>query len=419
MRVLRATTRAIALVAALAAAVAPAQVVLDTPAVTLAREDLAKGRYLAAIDALEAAAFNPDGSRKDAVAAAFWRQVAPFITNEADPAAFHRTTKPEVPDTAAAARFSQASPRDAIADIVRRARSTSIVILNEAHYSPRDRAFALDVARALRPLGYSTLAVEGLRNRPAKAEPASATDLLKRDGFARLETGYYVRDPVFAGFLREALRAGYTPVAYEMTAAQDLAGDSIAVREQAQADNLMAAIFRDRPNAKVLIYVGHAHVAETAIEDGRAVASEWMAARLKRMTGINPLTIDQTTVTDLSQPMRAAYAMASAKIGTRPAIFYAGGKPLVVGYEGVVDIQVVHPRRRYRNGRPTWLATLGGQSRTIPPRLVPTRGRRLIQAFARGAPSDAIPLDQIAVTAGRPVPKMMVPKGPIEFRTQP
>ncbi|WP_353146272.1 hypothetical protein [Chryseobacterium sp.] len=52
---------------------------------------------------------------------------------------------------------------NAIDEIVNRARHTRIVILNENHLDPRGRAFGLEVAQALQPLGYTILAMEALR----------------------------------------------------------------------------------------------------------------------------------------------------------------------------------------------------------------------------------------------------------------
>lgn len=78
----------------------------------------------------------------------------------------------------------------------------------------------------------------------------------------------------------------------------------------------------------------------------------------------------------------------------------------------------VHPPRGDRHGRPTWLAALGGKPRAVPAALLPRTGTRLIQAFAPGAPVDAVPLDQVLVTAGRRAPVLMLPDGPVDFRTQ-
>jgi len=392
------------------AAILRAQKAPPSP-IAAAQEELARGRYLAAIDGLKRAAYAPDGTVRDPIALQVWQQFLPFMTNELDPSASDRGETDEMLGRGWASRIAAATPRDAIAEIIRRARATSIVILNEAHGSPRDRAFGLEVARALRPLGYSILAVEAIRPYPIAGDPRSGVEQLKADGFARLGTGAYARDPVFAGFLREALALGYEPIAYDATTAQAKSG-GVAEREQAQADNLRAAIFAKRPAAKVFIYVGVSHLAETRVR-----GNEWMAARLKRMTGVDPLTIDQATITDVAA--RSAYDLAAARIGNRPAIFFTGRKPLVLGlYAKAADLQVVHPRRSYRFGRPAWLAALGGRPVPIPKDLVPATGRRLVQVFAANAPADAVPLDQVLVEGGGTMPMLMAPPEPLRFEVQ-
>jgi hypothetical protein len=396
-----------------AAAMLPAQEKAARSPTAAAQEELGRGHYLAAIDALKRAAYAPDGTVRDPIALQVWQQFMPFMTNELEPSAPSRRDSDEMLGRGWATKIAAAMPRDAITEIVRRAQTTSIVILNEAHGSPRDRAFGLEVARALRPLGYSMLAVEAIRTYPVAGTPLSGAEQLKADGFARMGTGDYTRDPVFAGFLRQALALGYEPVAYDATTAQMTSGGGgVAGREQAQADNLVAAIFAKRPAAKVFLYVGVSHVAEAPLG-----GTERMAARLKRITGIDPLTIDQATLTDVSA--RSAYDLAAARIGDRPAIFFANRKPMVLGlYAGAVDLQIVHPRRSYRFGRPAWLAALGGRPVPIPKDLVPNASRRLVQVFAANAPADAVPLDQVLVEGSAPMPMMMVPPQPFRFEAQ-
>lgn len=391
-----------------------AQIPPQSPAIDAADTALAKGRYLEASDALAAAAFGPDGKVRDEDAFQMWEQISPMLTNELDPAVLARAEPGSPPDPSWATRVAAATPHDAIEEIVRRARDTSIVILNEAHDSPRDRAFALQVARALKPLGYSILAAETFDSEPTELGHASTIDKLRRDGFVRISTGYYTRDPVFAGFVREALALGYRPVGYEQTSKQRPKEGGIAPREQAQAENL-AAILAAQPGAKALIYVGYGHVWETPINLQQST-TDMMATRLKRLTGIDPLTIDQTSLTDLASAARAAYAVAARRIGNRPSAFFEGSNPLILGrYAGAVDLQVVHPARAYRYGRPQWLVEMGGKPLAIPKDLLPTSGRRLIQVFAADAPPDAVPLDQIVVQAGAPLPMLFAPAVPVRF----
>lgn len=391
-----------------------AQTPPTSPGVDAAMTAYDKGHYLEANDTLATAAFGPDGKVRDDFAFQIWEQLNPTLTNELDPAVVARAQPGSPADASWATRIAAATPHDAIEEIVRRARDTSIVILNEAHHSPRDRAFALQVARALKPLGYSILAAETFDNEPAEPGHTSMVEKLRNDGFVRISTGYYTRDPVFAGFVREALALGYRPVGYEETSKQRPKEGGIAAREKAEAENL-AAVLAAQPKAKTLVYVGFSHVAEAPLESHRGKI-EWMATRLKRLTGIDPLTIDQTTLTDLAPRARAAYTVAAARIGNRPGIFFDGNNPLILGtYAGAVDLQIVHPSRAYRYGRPVWLTELAGKPLAIPKDLVPTSGHRLIQVFPANAPQDAVPLDQVLVQSGAPLPMLFVPDGPVRF----
>jgi len=375
-------------------------------ALNQANEALARGDYLEAVDRYRAAAFRPDGSRDEAAFGA-WLQVHPFIGGVLDPAAIG--SGPAAPiDPEVAERLRRAEVRDAIAEIRRRAARTSIVILNESHNMPRDRAFALEVARALRPLGYATLAVETFSNYPGR-DGANVMEQLVRDRYVRRGTGYFTDDPVFADFVRQAIAIGYRPVAYEpvLDRVQRPLAEQIAHREQGQAEMLVARIFRDNPGAKVLIYVGYAHVYEAPLP-----SSEWMASRLKRLTGIDPLTIDQTLI-DETMPSQTAYRdLIARRIGRRPAILFNDGRPLLLGSTAaMVDLQVWHPQLRLVRGRPDWLWRMGRRAVPVPSPLLPRSGRRLIQAFAADEAADSIPLDQIVIEAGQPAPPLLVPRG--------
>lgn len=382
------------------------------------------GRYLEATDKLAAAAFDTHGKATDEYAFQMWEQVSSAVTNELDLVTLDKSRPPRPADTDWDKAIAGSVGRDAIAEIVRRARDTGIVILNEAHSHPRDRAFAWRVAQALRPLGYSMLAAETFDNEPPYAGKPTLVERLAHDRFVRISTGFYTRDPVYAAFLRNALAIGYEPVSYEQNSLQRPKGrlprrQSIEAREQAEADNL-TAIHRRLPTAKLLIYVGHSHVAEAALDEDNGGKIEWMAARLKRMTGINPLTIDQTTVTEVPASTRQSYYMAAARVKNSYGILFEGDRPLVLGqYAGAVDLQVVHPRRTYRYGRPAWLGDLGGEPLSIPKTLIPTDGHRLVQVFAATAPTDAVPLDQFVVRAGSPPAMLIAPRGPVRFVTQP
>jgi hypothetical protein len=326
-----------------------------------------------------------------------------------------------------AATLEDFEPREAIASIVAMARNRRIVILNEAHHVSRHRAFALKLAVALREIGFSYLACETF---------SDYTEDTRLRGYPTTDTGSYTREPLFADFVRRSLSLGYTPIAYESHKTQkweDDPGDEINEREQHQAENLMRKIFANDPSAKVFIYVGYSHLRKMPNTTSISTRKElkWMAARLKSLSGLDPLTIDQTSLTDPLQGSDAAEYLKSA-IALNPAVTH---KSFVLGsrnkrhefrvagqYAGDVDIQVLHPPTVMVRGRPDWLSMDGYRRElSIPEDLWPKSGRRLIQAFLANerakSGSRAIPLDQIVVSPkDKGLLTLMVPDGKIALK---
>jgi hypothetical protein len=136
-----------------------------------------------------------------------------------------------------------------------------------------------------------------------------------------------------------------------------------------------------------------------------------MASRLKRLTGIDPLTVDQTLFDETSRRSLSHHALVAARMGERPVVLFRDGRPLIQARPpGAHDLQIVHPPLRLRRGRPDWLWRMGRRPADVPRALLPGSGRRLIQAFAAGETEDSIPLDQVVVEAGRPAPPLLVPR---------
>ncbi len=169
--------------------------------------------------------------------------------------------------------------------------------------------------------------------------------------------GYYTCDPVFAETVREVAELGYQLAAYEQR--QDQADPAkladVPLREQAQAENL-AALFKANPEGRFLIHVGYGHLRETPAANGEL----WMAARLTKETGIDPLTIEQSgsgsfgphapdsqVGQDILGRIRAQGLDHGSSTGwPRPR---CAGRP-------VCDLAVWHPLLPDVDGRPGWLA---------------------------------------------------------------
>lgn len=289
---------------------------------------------------------------------------------------------------------------DAIAEA---AAGHQIVILNEAHNHSRHRAFAAQVLRRLRPLGFEWFAAEAFMSRQPEPVPMIA-DYKVGEPFLHAY-GYYTQDPVFAETVREAARLGYRLIDYEFRPDQRAPEGSdmdrqVDYREEAEAENLIANILSLHPDARILVYCGYSHAMEAPTDHG-----EWFASRLKRKTGIDPLTIEQASNTpDLRPENDEAHvaAVLTAFAPTEPVIVRrADGSVLSMPmYEGKMDLWVFHPRLDPVRGRPGWLAA-DADRRLVDVDVPETEGSALLQALWSNEGFAGVPADQLLVTEGQ------------------
>ncbi len=371
---------------------------------------LNEGKYLAALTAMEQSAPAGDSAAQ--------QELATLRSFVGDCAEALQAMDAAVPNSAAVGKTSdlpeQAAPQSALDAIVAAARDRQIVILNEAHHVPRHREFSRQLMVRLREAGFEYLAAETFN-------PNTAS--LVRRKYPNRSTGYYSMEPVFGQMIRQAMQLGYQPVAYETPKLFGQTGDNIDrinARETAQCHNLIRQIFSRAPDARVFIHVGYSHATEDfqKLADGRELA--WMAARLKRETGIDPLTIDQTSQTERSRPELSSpdwQRAAERNWLNGPVVVVNGDGTSFVSadYRGRVDMQVFHPPARLVDGRPDWLHHAGHrQPVPIPAGLTPESGRVLVQAFLETESDDAIPVDQLVLDDGGQMPVLLLPPG--EYR---
>lgn len=305
--------------------------------------------------------------------------------------------------------LANANVEAAIDAIVLEARTRNVVILNEAHHVPMHRAFAMQLARALRKIGYSYLACETF----GELEPV-------RDGYALSSTGYYSNEPMYGQFLRDAASDGWKFIAYEPFEENQ----TRLQREIGEARNLIERIFARDSAAKVFVYVGYSH----ALKKPEATNDKdfaWMAAQLVRLHKAKILSIDQTTMFSHSQKNFEAqgYRSAVERAGLKQpfVIKSANGSYQVFGkYKGGMDMQVFHlPAVTLPNGRASWLQTMANRTpHDIPPELLPKQGRRLIMAYYTDDKADAVPADVVLAEAGKTAPPLMLPAGTFRYRHQ-
>lgn len=166
---------------------------------------------------------------------------------------------------------------DAANEIVKLAASRHIVMINEAHHDPHTRQLTLALLPRLRALGFTHFAAEALDEKD--------TELTHR-GYPVASSGSeYLREPLYGDIVREAIRLGFVIVPYEF------AGETQQDRESGQAGNLYRRVFAENPKARLFVHAGYGHIDKA---EGFMFGAKPMAMELKRLSGFDPLSIDQT-----------------------------------------------------------------------------------------------------------------------------
>jgi hypothetical protein len=232
-----------------------------------------------------------------------------------------------------------ASAKNSILSI---APSYQVIMLNEAHAKPVHRAFTYSLLDDLYKQGYHYLAMETFNN-----YSNHCLDSLN------VFTGYYTNEPVGGELVRKALQLGYKLVSYEDTSVQQHTGSQ---RDSIQATNIYNIIKKD-PSAKILVHAGYGHISEEKMSDYIP-----MAYWFKKISGIDPFTVDQTGMTEGSdfEFGRLFYNYFTEKfVITEPSVIFENKRPFNPLQEKGYDVIVIHPPTAYQNNRPTWISLNG------------------------------------------------------------
>jgi hypothetical protein len=154
-------------------------------------------------------------------------------------------------------------------------KNKQVVMLNEIHWSPKNRILAIKLLNNLKANGFKYFAVEAIEK--------DKDSILNSRKYPSKDTGYYTREPYFAHLLRIAKNLNFEIVQYD-----DL--NTNEDRDLVQANNLKKIIAKDS-NAKIFVYAGIDHILETNPPKKR------MAEYFKELTGINPVTLNQIKIT--------------------------------------------------------------------------------------------------------------------------
>ncbi|AWO00501.1 hypothetical protein DLD77_01655 [Chitinophaga alhagiae] len=285
--------------------------------------------------------------------------------------------------------FSGYRPASARQTIIRMAASRQVTIINEAHHVPYHRLFTKSLLQELYNAGYRYLALETL---------GSFDDELNNRKYPVAKDGYYSHEPLYADMVRTALNIGYRLVSYEFNGSCTGREDCIMKREQHQAEQLHQVLQKD-PAAKMLVHVGYSHLREAPLN-----GIEWMAARFKKLSGIDPLTINQEFMRETFNPalQHPAYntAMKLFKL-QEPSVFVkADSLWNFAPADRSCDILVFHPPYGMAQGRPDYYR-LDATRKPVTVRLKKAYDHVMIQAYI-AAEKDAgrLPADQLLLERG-------------------
>jgi hypothetical protein len=306
--------------------------------------------------------------------------------------------------TPAALPSDGATVVDAAKAIARIAQDRRVVIVNEAHHAAQTRAIFIDLLPRLRELGFDWYCAETLED----ADLAR----LQREGYPIRRSGVYSKEPLFGEVLRAAVRLGFSLCAYESE------GDTQQARETGQAENL-AAVLRDHPGARILVHAGYGHARkDITVKDARPMARE-----LERLAGIDPLTVDQTTLGAIVAPAREnpAYRPLWRRLpaDARASVFLQSNDTAWSLEPRAYDVSVILPAPSPSHGRAGWLWLIPGKV-VVSGFDADCQGHYpcAIEALHAGEDDEAVPADVIVhERPGAPVPALALFPGDYRIRT--
>ncbi|MFZ0870499.1 MAG: hypothetical protein WAM90_07200, partial [Rhodanobacter sp.] len=163
-----------------------------------------------------------------------------------------------------------------------------------------------------------------------------------------------------------------------------------------QARNIYQQVFKQDPKARLVIDAGYAHIQKT----GAFLNGSSMAEHLTKISGIDPLSVEQTMLFphQSSDDDHPYYAPIMQQLQPKTPIVFVDkdGKPwsLRAGY----SVSVLFPPQELLRGRPTWLSLGGLRSPFF------VEGARcdrsypcLVQARYADEDADSIPADRLVL----------------------
>ncbi|MDD5360713.1 MAG: hypothetical protein PHN88_01165 [Ignavibacteria bacterium] len=289
--------------------------------------------------------------------------------------------------------FMSLKKADAVESISKMADTTRIVMINEAHHVSQHRILTAKLLKVLYDKGFRYFCAETLNNSDSLRD-----ENLNNRKYPVMETGFYTLEPLYGDLIRQAIRIGFKIVPYESPYWSKN-------REVEQAENIFK-IFQNDPDAKVFVHCGYGHITPS-----------WMAGEFKRISGIRPLTIDQTEMMESSNPEysdKFFQLACKSYLLEKPIIFIDSIGRAALTYNRSYDVVVMNPQTKYINGRPDWML-MDGNRKIFNLKQFNMDSVFCVQAIYANEDIDtAIPIDQILINNDDPV--LFLPKGDFNLK---
>jgi len=283
---------------------------------------------------------------------------------------------------------------DAFETISKMVDTVRIVMINEAHHIPQHRILSTKLLNMLYEKGFRYFCAETLDNSDSTKDKN-----LNTRKYPIMKTGFYSMEPLYGDMIRQALKIGFTVVPYERSRL------STRDREIEQAGNIFQ-IFQNDPNAKVFVHCGYDHL-----------TPRWMAGNFKKISGIRPLTINQTQMMEYSQPIYSCYF--SQLVNTlyefdKPIVLADSNGNLALNYKRNFDVIIFNPPTKYIYDRPDWMA-MNGYRKIFNLNEFNLDKINFVQAIFADEDIDmAVPVDQTLVNNDNPV--LFLPAGDFNLK---
>jgi hypothetical protein len=282
--------------------------------------------------------------------------------------------------------FQTFKPQLASEFLIDQAEKEQFILLNEAHYHPQHRVFALSLLGGLYRQGFRYLALESL-----------ADTGINRRKYPLLSSGWYIAEPQYGELIREAIRLGFTLIGYDASNVKNEID-----RAKTQALNILKIRQQD-PKAKIFVLCGPTHTQKNNPSS--------LATQLKILTEIDPFTIDQVAHSERSEKKRNSRFLNLTESDESVVLVDKEGKLFQdEAGQSHPSCLVIHPLTRYRHGRPAWLYIADRRRAFHLPTAMLTVGYPCIaQAYHQGEHKDAVPADVVEfLSADHHVPLVLV-----------